>query len=102
MKTLINILAVIAFAVCCYLGGCNYHRVDALKAEADSVFESSGFRVVAYEGYQIGNPCSPGGKVWFVIERRSQPGVLYNCYISYWSGESHIYNLNAINALSAH
>lgn len=100
MKNTIPALVLLFIVLVCNLAGCNYRKVPYLKESAPLVFERNGFRIVSYEGYQIGGPQTPGGKVWYVVERQGEPGVIYNCYLSAWSDEIHIYKLRAINAIS--
>jgi len=93
-------LLIVALAALLYFGGCNYKNVDTIKANAEATWEASGFRVVGYEGYQIGSAfTTPGGKVWYVVERQNDSSVRYHGLLSKWGDEFHIYNLQAIDAI---
>ena len=92
---------IIAVAVAFYFGGCSYNNVDDIKAHAEQTWHSAGFKVVGYEGYQIGIPfVMPGGRVWYIVEKEKDSRVRYNGYLSRWSGEYHINSLKAIDAIA--
>jgi hypothetical protein len=100
MKTILVIFIVImALVPSCYVGGCSYRNVDDIKAHAAKVWDDAGFEIVGYEGYQIGNPEMPGGRVWYVVIRKGDASIRYEGCITKWFGEYHIYRLHAIDAL---
>lgn len=98
MKTISIIILFVAITL--YFGGCSYRHVEAIKAHAPETWRNAGFEIVGYEGYQIGAPDVPGGRVWYVVQRIGHPGVNYNGFISKWGDEYHIYNLKAIDAIA--
>lgn len=102
MKIIILILvasASIAFGV--NTAGCSYRNVANIRAAAAQVFSDQGFDIVAYEGYQLGTMFeSPGGKVWFVLIRKGASGIHYECCLTKWGNEYHMYNLRAIDAIT--
>ncbi len=100
MKTLQSLGIIIALAFSLYWGGCSYRNVDRIKAASPVTWAAAGFQIVGYEGYQIGDPFSPGGKVWYVVQRNGDPKTRYHGYISKWGTEYHVYNLKAIDALT--
>lgn len=101
MNTFEQALLIVTLAAAAFFGGCNYRNVDKIKANAAKTWGAAGFEVVGYEGYQIGNFFgSPGGKVWYIVQRKDNPSVQYHGFISKWGDEYHIYNLRAIDALT--
>lgn len=98
--TLVIILVVAALVTGCYFGGCSYRNVDTIKAAAPARLEELGFEVVGYEGYMLGGFSQPGGLVWYVVQRRGDDSVRYNCAVSKWGDEMHVYYLRAIDALA--
>lgn len=99
-ETIASIVSLIMLVTLVYLGGCNYTNVSATKENASKTFAQSGFEIVGYEGYQIGDLIgSPGGKVWYIVKRSGEPSVIYHCYLSKWGDEYHIYGLESIDAI---
>jgi len=97
--TLIGILSIPATAI--YFGGCSYRNVDNIKAAAPKAWDAAGYEIVGYEGYEIGNICgNPGGKVWYVVQRKGDPRIRYTGYLSKWGDEYHIYNFRAYDAIA--
>ena len=98
MKTTI---ALIALAIAgAFFGGCNYRNVEIIKANAEQTWNASGFDVIGYEGYQLGDFECPGGKVWYIVQRKGDAKVRYHGYVSKWGAEYHIYGLKAIDTLT--
>lgn len=85
-----------------YLKGCNYSEVDNIKEHATNTLANAGFKIVGYEGYQIGDMFqTPGGEVWYEMIKTNDNNVLYHCFISKWGNEYHIYSIKALNAISS-
>lgn len=104
MKNLLSLVAVIAVLVAvAYFGGCSYRNVETIKDNAEATWAKAGFEVVGYEGYLLGTfgDC-PGGRVWYIVQRKGNDKVRYHGFISKWGNEFHIYNLRAIDAVTAH
>lgn len=100
MNSLIRILFIASASFSAiYFGGCSYRNVGEIKSSAHSVWKHSGFEVVGYEGYQLGDIATPGGRVWYVVKRIGDDRTLYHGFISKWGDEFHIYKLEAIDAL---
>jgi hypothetical protein len=93
-----NIAIIVTGGVLLYLSGCNYNKVDYLKSKAKETWETNGFKIIGYSGYQIGTPFeTPGGRVWHIVERN---GVTYEGFISAWGDEIHTYKLKAKDAIA--
>lgn len=96
------LLLVVLLTLTVFFGGYSYRNVDVIKANAAATWDAAGFEIVGYEGYQIGDfigPC-PGGKVWYVVQRKGNSQVRYHGWVSKWGKEYHIYNLRAIDAIA--
>lgn len=94
----ISLIPLIIFSF--YIGGCNYSKVDDIKLHAKGVLEKSGFEIVGYQGYEIGNIFAcPGGKVWYMFKQKDSPTIYNGCLVK-WQNEYHLYDLKAINAIS--
>lgn len=95
-------LGIIVLALVAYFGGFNYGNVETIKANAAQTWAKAGFKIVGYEGYQIGKPFeAPGGRVWYVVEKIGDSRVRYSGFLSKWGDEFHVYNLKAIDAIAA-
>lgn len=100
--SIISLLTVGLLSFGIYQKGCNYKEVDDIKNHATNTFSQAGFVVTGYEGYTIGDMFqTPGGEVWYQIVRTNDNKVLYNCFLSKWGTEYHIYNMVALNAIKA-
>lgn len=99
MKTTI---ALIALAIAgAFFGGCNYRNVEIIKTNAPKAWADAGFEIIGYEGYQIGDfTGAPGGKVWYVVQRKGDPKVRYHGYVTKWGDEYQIYNITALDAIT--
>ena len=101
MNTLKNIALVVALGAATFAGGCNYRNVDKIKAAAPATWAAAGFEVIGYAGYQIGDLLgSPGGKVWYIVQRKGDTKTRYHGYVSKWGSEYHVYSLRALDALT--
>ena len=95
-KTFLLILLVLLF------GGCSYQNLDYIKEHADQRWEDLGFEVVGYEGYQWGMTVWPGyggAKVWYVLNRIPNNGIIYGGYLQMWGDEIHMYQIRAYDAI---
>jgi len=99
MKQLICIIIII---LC--LTGCGYGNLDYIKDRADERWSSMGFEIVGYDGFQWGMGLGTygGARVWYVLKKSPDNGVLYSGYLSRWGEEIHMYNLRALDALNPH
>jgi hypothetical protein len=102
MNTLKIIVLAVAILAAAYFGGCSYENVSAIKQHASETWAASGFEIIGYEGYEIGGfLCgTPGGKVWYIVQRKGDAKTRYDGFITKWGDEYHIYNLKAIDALT--
>lgn len=101
MKTwIIGLLAAAALFWGINAAGCSYRNVDNIKAAAPKVWADAGYEIVGYEGYQIGSPATPGGRVWYVVTRKGDKRILYTGFLSKWGDEYHIYNFRAYDAIT--
>jgi hypothetical protein len=84
------------------LGGCGAGNLDDVKVHAEETFESVGFKVVGYEGYQWGfwgfNNYG-GAKVWYRLDKIPWNGITYSGYIQKWGDEYHVYGPIATDAI---
>ena len=85
------------------MGGCSYSNLDYVKERADQRWESMGFEVVGYDGFQWGvtyiHPSYGGAKVWHVLKRIPDNGIIYGGFLQRWGNEIHMYNVKAIDAI---
>lgn len=65
-------------------------NVADIKAHAAETIMAAGFKPVGYTGYTHGSISSPGGRVWYTVERG---GVTYELYVSKWKDEYHVYRI---------
>lgn len=99
MKTIALIITLIAALFCSWLS-LAYRNIESVKARAESVWNKNGFQVVGYEGYQ--SDILHGGNVWYMVSKNGNTNVIYTGALAQWGGETHIYNLRALNAVSGH
>lgn len=97
-----NVLIGIIVVGLCYIGGCNYSKIDIIKRNSTLAWNRAGYNIVGYEGLQIGMPWAPGGQVWYTVNRTNQPDIIYHGFIGWWyTGEYQVWNVSAINAISS-
>ena len=90
------IIAAIAVII---LSGCSASNVDIIKQNAAKTFNSNGFEVVGYQGYEWAGFGQWGGCVWYTVKRGT---TTYDGCVSKWGDEFHIYSLTALDAVKAH
>lgn len=101
MKQPITVFAIsLIAAAITFFGGCSYMNVDDIKAHSAQAWRKSGFEIVGYEGYQIGDFETPGGRVWYVVKSTNGSPTLFDGCLGKWGTEYHIYNLHALNAIN--
>ena len=87
----------IAAAVGGSLGYTSYawssENVADIKAHAAETIKAAGFTTVGYTGYTSGSFSTPGGRVWYTVERG---GVTYELFVSKWRDEYHVYRITAL------
>jgi len=97
MRKLIILLASV------YSIGCTPLNLDDVKLHSDATWDSLGFDVVGYDGYQWGFwgvDGYGGAKVWYIVERKnSDNDILYGGYLSKWGDEHHMYSFRAYDAI---
>ena len=109
MKPRINRIifaALLILSVLTFLSSCSYRNLDDVKNNARETWESAGFEIVGYQGYEMG-PVIPwttygGAFVWHSLKRIPDNGITYQGAIYRWGKEYHIYNLTAIDAIGNH
>lgn len=103
MRTLIIVFIIFVVLFMGYGMSCSYGNLDAIKDNAENVWENNGFRVIGYQGYQWGHlGCGTyygGATVWYTLKKISDDKVTYEGAIRRWGKEYHIYNLSAIDAI---
>ena len=80
-------IIILCFVSILGLGACT-RNVDYLKSKSQEFFDERGFEIVAYEGYTWG---LAGGNVWYVVKKKNDNKILYNCYLQNWFDEIHLY-----------
>ena len=81
-------------AVSILLASCSSMKLEDVKSHAPKVWQSNGWDVIGYEGYQWGKlgPFGYGGaNVWHRLRRIPNDGFTYSGYIQKWGDEYHIY-----------
>ncbi len=71
-------------------------RVPEIKLAAEKAWAANGFKVLGYQGYELGLFSTPGGCVWYTLKRDA---TVYQGCLSRWGNEYHIYSLSALNAV---
>lgn len=92
-------ISIVAFFLMAYYGTvflCDLSISDVpdIKEHAQTVWQSNGFEVVGYQGYEA---TQYGGCVWYTITRNN---VTYDGCIQKRRDEYHIYNIKALDAIS--
>lgn len=86
-----------------FLVSCGFGNLCEVKKNANATWEAQGFKVVGYDGYEIGSVIpftSYGGAiVWYRLKRIPDNGILYNGAIQRWGNEYHIYSVSAVDAI---
>lgn len=101
MKTFISVL-IILFLFCTYVFVGTSERVNEIKQRVPNEISSRGWKILRYEGYQLGSLGNHGGLVWYHVQDTNRPDIQYRVYVTLWDGELHYhYNqpevLNRIN-----
>ena len=82
--------------------GCSSGNLEEVKNKAEETFESVGFEVVGYEGFQWGfwgfNTYG-GANVWYRLNKIPDNGISYTGYIQRWGDEYHVYGPKATDAI---
>lgn len=68
-------------------------NVADIKANAAEAIKGAGFTPVGYTGYTIGSLSTPGGRVWYTVERGN---VFYELYVTKWKDEYHVYRITPL------
>lgn len=76
-------------------------NVGYVRERAESVWQTNGFEVVGYQGYErsmcwFDYGC---GNVWYTLERRGGEGIVYEGALQRWGDEIHLYSIRAIDAI---
>lgn len=98
--TLLIVLSISLFCLCLNLAGVSYRNVLDIKEHAPATFAQLGFKIVGYEGYQIGDFETPGGVVWYTATKLSNDKVIFSAAVSKWGSEYHVYHLRALDAIA--
>lgn len=82
------------------LGGCNYRAVPDIKAHAAKAWDETGFEIVGYYGYEIGTfiAPAPGGKVWYIVQRKGDSRIRYTGYLTKWGDEYQAYYVHPLDS----
>jgi hypothetical protein len=79
-----------------------YNNLDYVKEHSDETWNALGYKVVGYEGYQIGmqgfNEYG-GARVWYVVHKLPDNGITYSGALWRWGDEIHVYRLSALDAI---
>jgi len=77
-------------------------NLDYVKDNAASRWQSQGFKIAGYDGYQWGfwgYNSYGGAKVWYILHRIPDNGILYIGSLWRWGKEIHVYNVKALDAI---
>jgi len=99
IKFISFIVAVLAIAAFLITGSPG--NLDYVKEHAEERWESVGFEIIGYEGYQWGfwgYNTYGGAKVWYNL-KKSDNNIMYNGFLRRWGDEIHVYNLEALDAI---
>jgi hypothetical protein len=84
------------------LCGCSPGNLDYVKEESKEIWNSVGYEIVGYEGYQWGfwgfNTYG-GARVWYRVDQIEDNGITYTGYLQRWGDEIHVYGPKAIDAI---
>lgn len=96
MKKVFVLIALLA------LSGCSYINLDDVKDNAEARFDSLGFDIVGYDGFQWGFGVGDygGARVWYILKKKNDnSGITYGGALQRWGDEYHFYNLKAYDAI---
>ena len=81
--------------------GPNSNNLEDVKNNAKTTWNSIGFEIVGYEGYQWGFGYGDygGANVWYNLSKIPDNGITYTGYLVKWGNEYHVYGPTAIDAI---
>ncbi|KKM00704.1 hypothetical protein LCGC14_1801710 [marine sediment metagenome] len=89
-----------------YIGQCSFGAfgtdIKRIRMEASPVWESQGFKVLAYEGWNYDLTPWPGyggAHVWFRLQKIPDNGITYSGSLVEWGDEIHVYGPRAHDAI---
>jgi len=91
----------LCFLIVIFISGCSYANLDYVKQHAVKTWESVGYEVIGYEGFQWAMTYTPnhgGAKVWYSLKRQDN-GIIYTGFLYRWGDEIHVYGPEAIDAI---
>lgn len=90
-----------AICLAFFLSSCGYGNLDYVKDRAEDRWNSQGFGVVGYDGYQWGFWVGSygGAAVWYRLKKTTDNGIIYSGALERWGDEIHVYNVEAIDAI---
>ena len=91
----------ITICLALFLSSCGYGNLDYVKDNAENRWNSQGFEVVGYDGFQWDFWVGPygGASVWYILKKTTDNGVIYSGALKRWGDEIHVYNVEAIDAI---
>jgi len=84
-----------------FISGCSYSNLDYVKQHAKETWESVGYQVIGYEGFEWGSTLTPwhgGARVWYSLKRENN-GIIYTGFLKRWGDEIHVYGPTAVDAI---
>lgn len=85
-----------------FLASCSASNMSYVKAHAEETWESIGFKIVGYEGYEWSSimPFTDygGACVWYMV-RKPGNNITYDGCLKRWGEEVHVYNMHAMDAI---
>lgn len=103
MRQVTIICTVVFMLLAISVKGCTQHK-DFLVENAAEVWQHQGFKVVAYEGWQLGLGIGftkyGSASVWHRLQKVPDNGITYSGYSRRWGDEVHVYGPTATEAIS--
>lgn len=84
-----------------FISGCSYSNLDYVKKRANETWESVGYSVIGYEGFEWAATLTPwhgGARVWYSLKRDNN-GIIYTGSLWRWGDEIHVYGPKAVDAI---
>ena len=98
-KNMRNFIIVIFIAIFLYAIIGTSTRIPEIKERAPSSISDRGWKILRYEGYQLGSFWNHGGKVWYHVQDVKNKNIQYRVRITLWNNELH-YRYGAPEKLS--
>jgi hypothetical protein len=64
-------------------------RVVEIKERIPEAMTQRGWKILRYEGYQLGSWGHHGGKVWYHVQNIDNENIQYRVFVTLWGDELH-------------